>query len=217
MEKMDSPTSSTLRTKRNRRGGFTLVEILIGASISSFLMVGVLSTFLLMGRTSANLINYTRLETNARKALEKFSSEVHQAYAVGTGYSATSVTLSLPDNTSDRVPANPTANGAYSVTYAYDSVNNRLTRAVNGGTAETFIDDVYQISGTPIFNYYKYVNAATLPNVGEGYHNAVTTNTASNLREIRQIEVSFLLKRKDVTVVAATNKVFSARFILRNK
>ena len=217
MENMASLTSSTPRGKIRSRDAFTLVEVLVGATVSSFLMTGMLAAFLFMGRTGANVANYTVLETAARKALEQFSSEVHQAYAVGSGYSSTSVTLSIPDNTSSRIPANPTANGAYTVTYTYDATNKMLTRAINGGAATPYITNVGLVSGVPFFSYYKYVNAGTMPISGQGYHDYIETNTAASLAEIRQIEVSFLLSKKDQTVNEASNKVLSARFILRNK
>ena len=193
---------------------------MIGAVLSSLVLAGVISTFLLMGRTGANLVNYSDAEASARNALEQFSREAHQAYSVEAGYSATSVTLGIPDNTINRIPANPTANGAYRVTYTFDSVNKILTRAVNGGTAEPVITGVEQIGSMPFINYYKYVTTGTNPPPGSGYQDLVGTNTVAvngNISEIRQIEFSFLIKRTSVTVATASNKVISARFILRNK
>ena len=199
---------------------FTLVEVMIGTSISSFLMVGVLSTFLLMGRTSANIVNYTDIEAKARKSLEFFSREVHNAHAVAS-YSGTSVTLQIPDLSAD---PHGTGTEAYTVTYAFDAVNKLLTRTgppINNpaGTSatSTLISGVELVPGmTSFLNYFRYVRQTTYP-LGQGYLDGFTTNTAANPLEIKQIEVSFLLKKKDVTVVAATNKVLSARFILRNK
>jgi len=51
---------------------------MIGATISSFLLVGILSTFLLMGRSSANIVNYTQIEAKARQSLELFSREARR-------------------------------------------------------------------------------------------------------------------------------------------
>ncbi len=186
---------------------------MIGATISSFLLVGILSTFLLMGRSSANIVNYTQIEAKARQSLELFSREARLAYQV-SAYSNDSVTLHIPDNTS-----NPrgTGAGAYTVTYAFDTANSRMTRAENGGTAVELVTGVDQVPGTAFFNYYRYVRPTTYANVGEGYFTGFTTNTATSAREIKQIEVSFLLRRQNVTVATATNKVLSARFILRNK
>src|SRR5688572_22308395 len=133
-------TSSTTSTDMKSPRAFTLVEVMVGAVLSSMILAGVLSTFLLMGRTGANVINYSDTEASARKVLEQIGGEVHQAYGIDATFSSTSVTLGIPDNTTDlKVPVNPTANGAYKVTYTFDAANQWLTRAVNGGTAEILV------------------------------------------------------------------------------
>ncbi len=48
---------------------------MVSAGISAFIMAGVMSSFLMMGRTGANMRNYTELEGQARRALELFSRE----------------------------------------------------------------------------------------------------------------------------------------------
>jgi prepilin-type N-terminal cleavage/methylation domain-containing protein len=200
MEKTASQISFGRRTRRLERRstrGFTLVEVMVGASLSSMILAGVISTFLMMGRTGANIINYSEIEAGAREGLELFSREARMAYNV-TAYSDTSVTLSIPDTT-----VNPTGH-AYNVTYAFDSANKQITR-----DGATFLAGVEQISGMPVFNYYRRVTT--------GYTGGFTENEVLNATEIKQIEVTFQLKRKDVTVATATNKVLSARFILRNK
>jgi len=90
--------------KPARRRGFTLVEIMIGASLSTFILAGVLSTFLFLGRSGANMQNYTDMETQARRGLEIFAEDVRQASSItwNTAHSATIVVNSAR------------------VTYAYD-------------------------------------------------------------------------------------------------
>jgi hypothetical protein len=131
------------------------------------------------------------------------------------------VTLKIPDASAD---PHGTGTGAYTVTYAFNTVNKALTRTgppINNPTGTsattTLISGVELVPGmTSFLNYFRYVRQTTCP-LGQGYLDGFTSNTAANALEIKQIEVSFLLKRKAVTVVAATNKVLSARFILRNK
>jgi len=219
---MENPAfqiSSTRRTNRRTKRGFTLVEVMVGATLSSFLLVGILSTVLLMGRSSANIVNYSDIEGKARQSLEHFSRETRLAYAVPS-YSATSVTLSIPDTTS---APRGTGTGAYTVTYTFDAGNGLLTRTgppidnpTGTSVTSTLLSGVQQIPGTPLFAYYRYVKPTSYP-MGQGYIDGFTTNTATSSREIKQIEVSFLLRKKSATVAAATNKVLSARFILRNK
>jgi type II secretory pathway pseudopilin PulG len=187
----------TRRLSRHSRRAFTLVEVMIAAGLSTMILAGVLSTFLMMGRVGANVVNYTDIEAQARTALEQFSREVRMAFDVSS-YSDTSVTLKIPDTT-----ANPTGL-AYSVTYAYDSANKQLTR-----DGIQLITDIVAIPGTPVFTYYRRIRT--------GYVDGYTTNDVLNATEIKQLEVSFSLQKKNVTVTTASNKVLSARFILRNK
>jgi Tfp pilus assembly protein PilW len=213
MDKMDSPISSGRPAERNRRLGFTLVEVLIGATLSSFVLAGVLSAFLMMGRMGANIQNYTEIESKARQSLELFSREVRLAYSIaGTTLDSSTVTLNIPDTTSNRTG---TGSGAYTVTYTYDAVNSQLTRAVNSGTAVPFITGIQLIPGsTAFFKYYRLLNPENFE-MGKGY--LFNSAVATIPREARQIEISFVLQRKSVTVATASNKVLSARFILRNK
>jgi prepilin-type N-terminal cleavage/methylation domain-containing protein len=207
---MASPISSTPRIKRAGLRGFTLVEVLISSALASVIFLGVLTTFLMMGRNGVNLQSYTELEAQARKALELFSREVRLAYAV-TAYSSTSVSLSIPDTSASRTTL------LYSVTYTFDTTNNRFTRTgppadnpAGTSATTTLISNVRQLSGTNPFNYYRYVT-------GGGYATGYTTNTAANATEIKQIEINFVAQRSNTTVVTATDKVMSARFIVRNK
>jgi Tfp pilus assembly protein PilW len=211
MPKMVSPISSIRPTDRAGVRAFTLTEMMISAVISTVILAAVLSTFLMIGRTGANASNYSELEIQARKALELFSREVRLANSVGSGYSATSVTLGIPDTSSSRTAV------AYSVTYTFDTTNNKFVRIgppadnPSGASATTVLmAGVQQIPGVTPFNYYRYVTSG-------GYVDGFSNNTAANATEIKQIEINFVASRANVTVATATNKVLSARFILRNK
>ena len=224
MDNMAFRTSSTRRVDSRASRAFTLVEVIVAGALSTFVLAGVLSTFLMMGRIGASLANYSEAEAKARNALERFGREVHQAYSVVSGYDGFSVTLGMPDNTSERVPTGLDANGAnasgaYKVTYTFSSSNKTLVRQVVGGTSEVLITGVEQMGSTPFINYYKYATAGSNPPSGSGYQDLIGTNYAStsNAAEIKQIEFSFTIKRTNVTVATASNKVISARFILRNK
>lgn len=184
---------------------------MISAGISGFLLLAVLTAFLMIGRSGWNVRNYTELEAQSRRALEMFSREAREAYAVASGYSATSVTLSIPDTSSSRTTL------AYNVTYTFNTSTGNFTRTGPpvdnpSGTSSTttLISGVQQISGVNPFNYYRFVT-------GGGYSDGFGTNTAANVTEIKQIEINFLLRTQSTTVAAATNRVLSARFILRNK
>ncbi len=172
---------------RSRRG-FTLVELLISAGLGGFILTAVLTTFLFLGRSGANIQNYTDMESQARRGLEQFAQDVRQASSI-TWTSSSSVTL-VVDSTN--------------VTWAHAS--GTLTRQSGTAAARTMLTGItsftfkaYSISGTEITDFS---TAAALTNAGK------TT---------KQLQISLEASRTSTTVARATNLVLSARYILRNK
>jgi Tfp pilus assembly protein PilV len=189
-------TPSPILERRSRRHarGHTLVEVLIAASLATFTLAGVLSSFLFLGRSGANIQNYSDMESQARKALELFAEDVRQASAI-TWTSNVSVTLAV---------------NSQPITYTYSSTDNNFVRVhlvggssvtrvlISGITPNTFMFRAYTVSGVEL----PLANAANLVAAG--------VNT-------KQLQISLEATRTNQTVVAATNTVLSARFILRNK
>jgi prepilin-type N-terminal cleavage/methylation domain-containing protein len=179
------PPSSFWRAPR--RSGFTLVEMMVGATLSGFILAGVLSTFLFMGRTGANIRNYSDMESQARRALEQFAQDVRQASAV-SWTNDTTIVLTVD---------------SASVTYAYAS--GAFTRATAAGTSTL-------LSGITTFAFKAYsVTGAEITGIG------TTTTLASANLNTKQLQISLEAARTSTTVATATNTVLSARFILRNK
>lgn len=183
-----SPTRK--RGLRSRLRGFTLVEVMISAGLGAFLLAAVLSTFLFMGRSGANLQNYSDMEGQARQALEFFAEDVRQASAI-TWNSNVSMTL--------------TVNSA-SVVYEYDSSSGAFYRRV-AGSSRTLITGI--TSSTFVFAAYN-VNGTSLSLASASDRTTANSST-------KQVQISLEASRTNTTVVAATNTVLSARFILRNK
>lgn len=181
----------TTRSRANQhsrsRQGFTLVEVMISATLGSFVLLAVLVTFLFLGRSGANLRNYTDMEAQARKALELFAEDTRQASGV-TWTSSESVTLVV--------------NGA-NITYAHASgvfsrtVGGTTTNLLSGITTFNFL--AYTISGTPITDF-----------------STATARTSANSKT-KQVQISLSAARTTQTVATATNIVLSARYVLRNK
>ena len=208
MVRTDSQISSTRRTENSTRG-FSLVELIVGTAISGFVLVGVLTSFVMLGRTSTSIVHYTEIEARARKALEVMSRDIRLAYHVNSA-DENSVELWLPDSSATRNIH------AFTVIYTFDSANGKITRSEKAEPSGTAVvtdlaTGVHEISGTDVFNYYRYNTAAGYV---DGFNEA---NRADTTGEIKQITVDFLLSRSKATVATATNKVLSARFILRNK
>lgn len=188
-------TTSTSRTDRRRRG-FTLVEILVTTSLSTIVMTGVLSSFVLMGQNSFNAANYSVMEAESRRALETFTQEARMAKNL-TWISANQVTLSVVNEA-----------GTYAVTYTYDSgstgatakcFHRRLGSAASTAPAQILVRNVTDFA----FRRYKVVNGSDF--------------SASNDLETKQLQITLRTVRSGVTTVNATNAVLSARVVLRNK
>lgn len=194
---MTTTTPLPILERRSRRQsrGHTLVEVMIAATLAAFTLAAVLSSFLFLGRSGANIQNYSDMESQARKALELFAEDVRQASAI-TWSTSTSVTLLV---------------NAQAITYSYSSTNNNFVRInyvggisavsrvlISGITPNTFTFRAYTVSG----NELPLATAANLTAAG--------VNT-------KQLQISLESNRASQTVVAATNTVLSARFILRNK
>lgn len=184
--------------RRDRRtGGFTLAEIMIGSTIGSFVLVGVLSTFLMLGRSGANIVAYTTMDTQTRKALEDFAQDVRMASGI-VWNSSTSITLTVPDN--------------------YTTSSNQVTYAWDNTTGSATYHYFYRMPGTPSttpaptrttyvanvtsFTFYRYDRL-----------NVAATTDASTKR----LQLNMTISTLNRTVVTATDTTLSASFILRNK
>lgn len=181
-----SPVPDATRRSSARRG-FTLVEVLIGATISGFVLTGVITTYLFLGRSGANVQNYNDMESEARRALEQFAQDTRQASAI-VWHSAESVSLIVD---------------SVAVTYTYTS--GQFSRS-SGGTARTIL------TGITTFSFKAYtITGAEIPGIG------TTTTLAAAGQTTKQLQISLQASRRSQTVTTATNTVLSARFILRNK
>ncbi len=180
-------TRSPRRDPARRRRGFTLVEVLIAATLAGAVLLAVLSSFLFLGRSGWALQSYNEMETQARKALEVFAEDTRQASAV-TWNSSTSVTLVV---------------NATSVTYAYNAGTFARTSA---GTTTTLVD------GITSFSFLAYtINGTQISD----FSTAAARLTANGTT--KQIQISLAALRARQTATDTTNTVLSARFILRNK
>lgn len=182
-------TTRSLGLKSQR--GFTMVEVMISAALGSVILVAVISMFLFIGRSGANLANYAEMETQARNGLEYFAQDTRQASDL-TWNSASKITL--------------TVNGA-PIVYTYDSSAKEFSRTAGGSTnilidgISTFLLDGYMITGAK-------VDTTDLST-------AAKRDAASGVT--KQIQIYLKTGRTSSTVTTATNTVLSARYILRNK
>jgi Tfp pilus assembly protein PilV len=188
---MASTTITTPSPVRKRAGGFTLVEVIISASLATVILTAVLSMFLFLGRSSANIINYAEMESQARRGLEFFAQDTRQSSDLAWN-STSSITLTV---------------GASTIDYVFNSGTGEFTRTM-GGVTTVLLEGITTFT----FSGYK-ITGATVDT--SDLSTAAKRSAASGVT--KQIQIYIEVARNSVTAVQATNTVLSARYILRNK
>lgn len=188
--------SRTEHFRGRPRRAFTLVELLVAAGLSAFILTAILTTFTMLGRSGYNAANYSIMEAEARRALETFSEEARLASNI-TWTSAHGITLTVV-----------TATGTTRVTYAYDSSD-------TGPTAKCF----YRLAGTPTSTSARLILVREVSDFAFRRYKVVNgvDFAAANDLETKQIQITLRSVRTGATTVATTNAVLSARVVLRNK
>jgi Tfp pilus assembly protein PilW len=188
---ISSTRSHTSNPHRARKaGGFSLVELMIAAGLSAVVLTAILTMFLFLSRSGANLRNYSDMEYQARKALEIFAEDVRQASAI-TWNSNSQITLVV--NSANVVYLYSSSTGMFS---RVDASSNR--ELITGITAGTFVFRAFNVAG------------AELPLAAAADLTLASSST-------KQLQISLESSRTLRTVARASNTVLSARFILRNK
>ena len=176
--------------RRLGEAGFTLTELMIGASLSVIVLAGVLSAFVMLGRSGMNAANYSVSESEIRRGIEDFAQDVRMASGI-TWNSTDSITLTVPNNYTS------TSN---KVTYSYDSGTGWFYRVPGDSTATT--PKTVYVRNISSFTFYRYNRLDT---------------AAANDAETKRIQLSMNVRRSGSTLVAANTTLVLASYILRNK
>lgn len=188
-------TTSTARLESGGTAGFTLVELMIAGGIGSFILAGVLSVVLMMGRSGLSASNYADMEAESRRAVDEFAQDVRMASNL-TWNSSSSVTLTVPDNY---------AGDGNKVTYALDG-------SATGPTAHSFYRQP-GIAGSGGARFVLARNVTALNFARFTRTNVATTNELSTKR----LQLTMNLRTSAQTTVDQNTLVVSASYVLRNK
>ncbi len=187
--------TSTPSADRSAAGGFTLVEVLIAATLSAFVLAGVLSSFLFLARTGFRASAYSEMESEVRRGLETISRDIRNASDVRWNNSQ-SITL--------------TVNGA-PVTYAYDgnaaSATYRGFYRMPGAAGSSQPRTVLMRNLDPDFTFRRY----------KVVQSGVDDNTANSDGETKQLQLILRASRTSIATTGAGNSIVSSRYVLRNK
>jgi prepilin-type N-terminal cleavage/methylation domain-containing protein len=199
--------------------GFTLVELLVGMTLSLMVMTAILSSYTYLGRSLARLVNQQSLQSEGRRTLGYFAQDVRMASGLTdtANLSATRMSLTIPTGT-----------GTNTITYYYNStaisgstVSDNVT--VNGSTVamkrEALTRCVY--NGTTVTSL-TLVNNITTSGFTFIYYDAsgnVYTTYTNYLSGIKQLGFSYTVQKGDNINGTQTRvqQYSSARLILRNR
>ncbi len=150
-----------------QRAGFTLVELLIGASLSAAIMAAVLSSYIYMGRNLTRLGNQQILETEARRTLGYFAQDVQAAMSVSvaTGLTAPSFQVTflvISGGGSTR-----------QIIYFYNSTGSPITRSISGNNVTIPANSLIRIVST---------GSAIIPPIQTLLRNIVSTSDGCYIR-----------------------------------
>ena len=186
--------------------GFSLTEVLIAMTISGLIMASVLSTVLLITRSSTRVANYNDMETETARSLEVLAREIRMATAVNCTPVSTSalhilsaIRLRVPDE--ETIPSSPTE---YQVDYRFRTESNgsiSFVRQQVGSTAVKVL--VRDIDPARAHNFIRYDKAP---------------GHAPNDYSTNQLQLMMTIQPNTHGLVAATSqRVISAYFVLRNR
>ena len=188
------------RTKSN--SGFTLVEMMIGLSLSLMVMSAVLSSYVFLGRNFTRTLGISsngqpNLEAQDRRTMAYFRQDVAMASGISGTPGPAGVTLTLPS-----------ANGSTTVTYAFDSTAQTLTRTLADGSAQIIHTSLL----TYVLSYYD--------NAGRAY--TIFDSSSSSYSSFAGIkQISFALTSQAGSSANGTlTPVYttaSPRLLLRNR
>jgi len=187
-------TISTAR-RSHRAAGLTLVELMIASGIASFVMSGVLSVVLMMGRSGISAANYADMEAQSRRAVDEFAQDVRMASDLAWN-SSSSVTLTVPDN--------------------YAASGNKVTYALDDSTTGPTAGSFYRLPGNA---------ASTSPRIALAHNVtslAFTRFTRTNAAatddfSAKRLQLTMNLRTVAQTTVDQNTLVVSASYVLRNK
>ena len=177
--------------------GFTLVEVLVAAAISVFILAGVLTANLQIIRSGIRIAQYAEMDSQVRRALDSLGRDLKAARAI-QWHGESDITLTVP------VAGGTTAQ----VTYAWTAASGAFFR-VAGASSATAMGRLELVRGI-----------AALPAGGAGlsfsrYDRAglpVTTDAATKL-----ITVTLTVTRSAPTAADTSQRPVSATFALRSK
>ncbi len=134
MKRPHLPSRRRVAHRRHGQRAFTLMEVVVSVVIAGLLLATMTSAIVLATKALPTDASAAVATTQSADALQQLRDDLRAAVHL-TRRAPTSVTLVVADRDADGLPE--------VITYAWDGANgDPLTRAVNGGTAVTVLDNL---------------------------------------------------------------------------
>lgn len=182
---------------RERRRGFTLVELLVAATLSGIVLAGVTTTALQIMRSGVRVNQYAEMSTQARRGLEQLESDLRSASAI-TWNNASDITLTI----------HTSGGTTRQVTYAWTGATRAFflvpgaSSAATAGRVILMKDLPARADGSAGLVFSRYDRDG----------NPATTDAAT-----KRVQVAIYLVRSTRGMADTTDTAVSAIFVLRNK
>lgn len=185
---------------RHSPRGFTLVEVLMAASLATMILAGVLSASLMMMRSGVRASNYSTMESESRRAFEQLGIDARMANLVTSYYPPgstviTALILSVPSQDLQTQSK---------VTYGYDTATAQLFM-VPGNDPTVTTGRLNLVNNVVTLTFSRYDAAGS----------AIPASTTSDVG-VRHIQVSISISRAASGVAASTQVIRSTAFTIRN-
>lgn len=190
-----------MNDQKRRTQGFSLVEVMVAMTISTFILASAYATILSLAKGSESMINFAEMNTQTRNALELFGRDMRMARNVlQDDWNAHSVVI-------EKLPA---SNVPEFIRYVFIPANGdedgHLRRQIWSqypGDPDIHLTNdrviLYDVDELNL-NYYRYQQS----------------QVALNPLETKHIQLEAKLERQ-VLNLTNTNYIISARFMMRNK
>lgn len=189
------------RAGKKSPAGFTLVEVIVAASIGAMILAGVLATFLMIVRSGVRASNYSVMEAETRRAFEQLGIDARMASdfsATFTSGEITAFTLTIPSNDLSTVRQ---------VTYGYDAsvASNKKIFVVPGYSPTATSGRVDLISNVDAMQFFRYNSS-----------NVLIDPSVTSSAGVKHIQISVSIRRTGSGVVSTSQIIRSSAFTLRN-
>lgn len=139
------------KNKFNRKGGFSLVELMVGMGLAALVLGISMGSLLFMSKSTAGFGNYHHMNMTSRMALDTFASDARMTVDVN----------SVSDSGCSLEVYNASG-GMDTVVYLYNADSGEFSRSVNGGAGDVLLEDV-EFLDLDYFNIKPTDNATTIP------------------------------------------------------